>query len=162
MKLKYLPIFIFLFFTSAKSKAQFTTHTLVTAGYEYQNSNFLELGGKLLFLKNDDFIFRLGASGLFGVANGKFAAMPKIQGDILFNTQKNVDIRHAYYFLAGAEVTDKYIAPKAGVSIFGIVDLSAGYAFSFDKKGLNGKEMKGFNFNFTLNIPTVAIKDLAK
>ncbi len=161
MKLKYLPIFILLFFASTKTKAQFTTHTLVTAGYEYQNSNFLELGGKLLFLKNDDFIFRLGASGLFGVANGKFAAMPKIQGDFLVNSQKNVNIRHSYYFLAGAEVTHKYIAPKAGISIFGIVDLSAGYAFSFDKKGLNGKELKGLNLNFTLNIPTVAIKDLA-
>ena len=161
MKLKYLSFLIILFFAGNVSKAQLTTHTLVTAGYEYQNSNFLEVGGKLLFLKNDDLIFRLGASGLFGVANGKFAALPKVQGDILLNTQKNVDIRHSYYFLAGAEVTTKYIAPKAGISIFGIVDLSAGYAFSFDKEGVNGKELKGFNLNFTLNIPTVAIKELA-
>lgn len=162
MKLKFLTLFILLFFAGMFTKAQLATHTLVTVGYEYQNSSFAEVGGKLLFLSNDDLIFRLGASGLFGVVNGKFAAIPKIQGDILINTQKQVDIRHSYYFLAGAEVTSKYIAPKAGISIFGIVDLTAGYAFSFDKEGVNGKELKGFNLNFTINIPTVAIKDLAK
>ncbi len=161
MKLKLLSIFILLFFASTASKAQYTVHKLVTVGYAYQNSSFGEVGGKLLFLKNDDFIMRLGASGLLGVVNGKFAVLPKLQGDILINTEKNVDLRHAYYFLAGAEVTSKYIAPKAGISLFGIIDLSAGYAFSFDKEGVNGKELKGFNLNFTLNIPTVAIKDLA-
>lgn len=153
-------IFLFLFLAAGTvAKAQYTMHTLITAGYEYQNSSFAEVGAKLLFLKNDDLIFRLGASGLLGVANGKFAAMPKVQGDILVNTEKNVDVRHAYYYLVGAEVTNKYITPKVGISIFGIVDLSAGYAFSFDKKGLNGKEMKGLNLNFTFNIPTVVIKD---
>ncbi|MFC6266980.1 hypothetical protein [Frigoriflavimonas asaccharolytica] len=159
MNLKYFPLFILFFFASIGTKAQLTTHTLITAGYEYQNSSFAEVGGKLLFLKNDDFIFRLGASGLFGVVNGKFAALPKVQGDILVNTQRNVDIKHSYYLLAGAEITNKYIAPKAGISIFGIVDLSAGYAFSFDKSGINGKELKGFNLNFTLNMPTVVIAD---
>jgi hypothetical protein len=67
---------------------------------------------------------------------------------------------HAYYFLAGAEVTTKYAAPKIGATLFGIVDLTAGYAFSLDKKGINGKELKGLNLNFTVNIPLVLLHDL--
>ena len=161
MNIKYFSLLIFFFFAGFAAQAQYTIHKLVTVGYAYQNSSFGEIGGKLLFLENDDFIMRLGVSGLFGVANGKFAAMPKVQGDILINTEKNVDLRHAYYFMAGAEVTTKYIAPKVGATLFGLIDLSVGYAFPFDKKGLNGKEMKGFNLNFTINIPTVVINDLA-
>ena len=162
MNLKNLSFSILFLFASITIHAQYATHKLVTVGYAYQNSSFAEVGGKLLFLKSDDFIFRLGASGLFGVANGKFAALPKVQGDILINTERNVDIKHSYYFLAGAEVTSKYVAPKVGGTLFGLVDLAVGYAFSFDKKGLNGKELKGLNLNFTFNIPTVAINDLAR
>ena len=161
MNLKNLSFSILFLFASITIHAQYATHKLVTVGYSYQNSSFAEVGGKLLFLKSDDFIFRLGASGLFGVANGKFAALPKVQGDILINTERNVDIKHSYYFLAGAEITSKYVAPKVGATLFGLVDLSIGYAFPFDKKGLNGKELKGLNLNFTFNIPTVAINDLA-
>jgi len=62
--------------------------------------------------------------------------------------------------LSGAEVTTKYIAPKVGVSFFGLLDLSGGYAFPLGTKGLNGKEMKGLNINVALNIPTVLLHDL--
>ena len=96
---------------------------------------------------------------MMGSANSEFAVLPKVQGDILLNFERNVDIYHSYYFLAGAEVTTKYVAPKIGVSLFGLLDLSGGYAFSFDKSGINGKELKGLNINFTLNIPIVAIND---
>ena len=95
-----------------------------------------------------------------GVANEKFVIMPKVQGDILINFEKNVDLYHSYYFLAGAEVTTKYAAPKIGVSLFGLLDLTGGYAFSLDKSGINGKELKGLNINFTLNLPLVLLHDL--
>ena len=140
--------------------AQLAMHKMIHVGYVYQNQSFGEVGGRLLFLKNDDLIYRIGASALMGVSNSEFAILPKVQGDILINFEKNVDLYHAYYFLAGAEVTTKYAAPKIGATLFGIVDLTAGYAFSLDKKGINGKELKGLNLNFTVNIPLVLLHDL--
>ena len=144
------------------AKAQFTMHKLIHVGYVYQNQSFAELGGRLLFLENDDTIYRVGAAALLGSANGKFAVIPKIQGDILINFERNVDLYHSYYFLAGAEATTKYIAPKIGATLFGIIDLTGGYAFPIDKSGINGKELKGLNINFTLNLPLVMLNDLLK
>ncbi|WP_407405702.1 hypothetical protein [Chryseobacterium sp.] len=145
---------------SSFAKAQLTVHKLVNVGYVYQNQSFGEVGGKLLFLKNDDMIYRLGASALMGSTHSKYAIMPKIQADILLNFEKNVDFYHSYYFLAGVEGTNKYVAPKIGVSLFGILDLTGGYAFPISN--LNGKELKGLNINFTLNIPTTFLHDMLK
>jgi hypothetical protein len=151
-----------LFLLSTLVKAQYTMHKMISVGYTYQNQSFGEVGGKLLFLKNDDVIYRLGGSALMGVADSKFAIMPKLQADVLLNFEKNVDFYHSYYFLAGAEGTNKYIAPKIGVTLFGMLDLTGGYAFPIGDARLNGKEMKGLNINFTLNIPTVFIHDMFK
>lgn len=162
MKLKFIMLFGTLLCFSGFAKAQFAVHKMVHAGYVYQNQSFGELGGRLLFLENDDTIYRIGAAALMGVANQKFAIMPKIQGDVLLNFERNVDFYHSYYFLAGAEATTKYVAPKIGVTLFGLIDLTGGYAFPIDKKGIHGKELKGLNINFTVNIPTVMIHDLMK
>lgn len=143
-------------------KAQYTMHKMISVGYTYQNQSFGEVGGKLLFLKNDDVIYRLGGSAMMGGVDSKFAIMPKIQADVLLNFQKDVDFYHSFYFLAGAEGTNKYIAPKIGVTLFGLIDLTGGYAFPIGDTLLNGKEMKGLNINFTLNIPTVFIHDMFK
>ncbi|WP_126652661.1 hypothetical protein [Chryseobacterium aureum] len=150
------------FLLSTLVKAQYTMHKMISVGYAYQNQSFGELGGKLLFLKNDDVIYRLGGSALMGVADSRFAIMPKLQADVLLNFEKNVDFYHSYYFLAGVEGTTKYIAPKIGVTLFGMLDLTGGYAFPIGDTRLNGKEMKGLNINFTLNIPTVFIHDMFK
>ena len=159
-KFVFSIVFLLLFF--GVSKAQFTVHKMVHVGYVYQNQSFAEVGGRLLFLENDDVIYRLGVAGLMGSTNGKFAIMPKVQGDILFNFERNVDLYHAIYFLAGAEATTKYIAPKAGVTLFGLIDLTGGYAFPINKSGINGKELKGLNVNFTINLPLVMLHDLLK
>ena len=154
--------FLLILFANQTAKSQLTMHKLVHVGYVYQNQSFAELGGRLLFLENDDMIYRLGAAAMLGSANGKFAVLPKIQGDILINFQRNVDLYHSYYFLAGAEATTKYIAPKIGATLFGIIDLTGGYAFPIDKSGINGKELKGLNINFTLNLPIPMLHDLLK
>ncbi len=146
----------------AKTSAQFTTHRFLHAGYTYQNQSFGEVGAKLLFLKTDDVLYRIGASALMGTANQKFAILPKIQGDILINFEKNVDFYHSYYFLAGADVTTKYIAPKVGLNILGLLDLTGGYAFSIDDHGINGKKLQGINIGVTLNLPFVLLHDLMK
>ncbi|SFI43279.1 hypothetical protein [Halpernia frigidisoli] len=154
-------LFIFGFiFLSQSSSAQVTIHKMLHVGYVYQNQSFAELGGRLLFLNNDDFIYRVGASALVGSTNSKFAILPKLQGDILINTERNVDVFHSYYFLAGAEATSKYIAPKIGASLFGIIDLTGGYAFPFSGQTVKGKELKGFNLNFTINLPLTMLHDL--
>ena len=160
MNFRFAIAILSIFFLSTFAKAQYTVHKMISVGYTYQNQSFGELGGKLLFLKNDDVIYRLGASALMGSTNSEFAIMPKLQADVLLNFQKNVDFYHSYYFLVGAEGTNKYIAPKIGVTLFGILDLTGGYAFQIGD--LNGKEMKGLNVNFTLNIPTVFIHDMFK
>ncbi|MDR6921662.1 MULTISPECIES: hypothetical protein [Chryseobacterium] len=151
-----------IFFLSIAAKAQYTMHKMVSVGYTYQNQSFGDVGGKLLFLKNDDVIYRLGASAMMGSTNSKFAIMPKLQADVLLNFEKNVDFYHSYYFLVGAEGTNKYVAPKVGVTLFGMLDLTGGYAFPIGDTRLNGKEMKGLNINFTLNVPTVFIHDMFK
>ena len=104
-------------------------HKMISVGYTYQNQSFGEIGGKLLFLKNDDVIYRVGGSAMMGSVDSKFAIMPKLQADVLLNFEKNVDFYHSYYFLAGVEGTNKYIAPKIGVTLFGMLDLTGGYAF---------------------------------
>ena len=162
MNFRFAVTILSLFFLSTLAKAQYTMHKMVTVGYTYQNQSFGELGGKLLFLKNDDVIYRLGGSALMGSANSKFAIMPKLQADVLLNFEKNVDFYHSYYFLIGAEGTNKYVAPKVGVTLFGILDLTGGYAFPIGNSGINGKELKGLNVNLSLNIPTVFIHDMFK
>lgn len=158
--LAFCTLFLISFSTAAK--AQLTMHKMVTAGYVYQNQSFGELGGKLLFLKKDDVIFRVGASALLGATNGQFAIMPKANADFLINFERNVDFYHSYYFVAGVEGTRKYIAPKVGFTLFGILDLTGGYAFPLGNATLHGKELKGLNINFTLNVPTTFIHDMLK
>lgn len=162
MNFRFAIVLLFLFFLSILAKAQYTMHKMINVGYVYQNQSFGEVGGRLLFLKNDDVIYRLGGSALMGATNSKFAIMPKLQADVLLNFEKNVDFYHSYYFLLGAEGTNKYIAPKIGVTLFGLLDLTAGYAFPMGDAELNGKQLKGVNVNFTLNIPTVFIHDMFK
>lgn len=162
MNFRTVVAILSVFLLSTMVKAQYTMHKMISVGYMYQNQSFGEIGGKLLFLKNDDVIYRLGGSALMGVADSKFAIMPKLQADVLLNFEKNVDFYHSYYFLAGVEGTTKYIAPKIGVTLFGMLDLTGGYAFPIGDTRLNGKEMKGLNINFTLNIPTVFIHDMFK
>lgn len=162
MNFRTAVVILSVFFLSTLAKAQYTMHKMISVGYTYQNQSFGEIGGKLLFLKNDDVIYRLGGSALMGSADSKFAIMPKLQADVLLNFEKNVDFYHSYYFLAGVEGTNKYIAPKIGVTLFGMLDLTGGYAFPIGDTRLNGKEMKGVNINFTLNIPTVFIHDMFK
>ncbi len=152
-------IFFFgIFFIGFRAQSQVTVHPTVFAGYEYQNQSFGELGARFIFLKNDDVLYRVSGSALVGLVNSKFTVLPKIQGDALFNFSKNDDIKHSYYFLLGAEATNKYIAPKAGISLFGIVDFTGGYAFNYGNQFINDKELKGFNFNFTVNIPLVVLE----
>lgn len=148
-------IFLLCFLGLAFSKAQTTMHSMIFAGYEYQNQSFGELGARFLFLKNNHALYRISASGLIGEVNDKFTIIPKIQGDVLFNFNQNTTLQHGNYFLVGAEVTNKYVAPKAGISVLGIIDFTGGYAFNYGNKFTNGKELKGFNFNFSLNIPLV-------
>ncbi len=162
MNFRTVVAILSLFLLSTMVKAQYTMHKMISVGYTYQNQSFGEVGGKLLFLKNDDVIYRLGGSALMGVADSRFAIMPKLQADVLLNFEKNVDFYHSYYFLAGVEGTNKYIAPKIGVTLFGMLDLTGGYAFPIGDTRLNGKEMKGLNINFTLNVPTVFIHDMFK
>ena len=147
----FITIFIMGQYVMAQQK--FTTHKIISIGYQYQNQSFAEVGGKLLFLKNDHILYRAGASVLMGANHQKFSVIPKLQGDILVNFDENVDISHSIYYLLGADFTTKYFTPKVGLSLFGILDISAGYSLSIDNELVNGRKMKGLNFNLGLNLP---------
>lgn len=143
------------FILGFKGNAQLTTHHMIFVGYQYQNQSFGEVGYRLLFLKKDDILYRISGSGLMGSVNSKFTIVPKIQADLLLNFNKNTNLQHGYYFLAGTEITPKYIAPKVGISALGIIDITAGYGFQLGNNTLNDKILKGINLNFTVNIPLV-------
>ncbi|SDE44733.1 hypothetical protein SAMN05421544_10982 [Riemerella columbipharyngis] len=150
----YFLIFA-LFLLGGKAQAQLTMHPMATVGYTYQNQNFGELGGKLLFLKKDEMLYRIGASALIGSVKGKISVIPKLQTDVLFNFSKGHSVKQPHYFVLGAEATNKFFSPKLGISAFGLIELSGGYAFPWNNQTLNGKTLKGVNFNCTFNIPLV-------
>lgn len=158
--IKRLLILFFVMTTAVALRAQLTMHKMVHAGYIYQNQSFGEVGARLLFLNHDDVVYRVGGAAVVGAVNGKFAIMPKVQGDILLNFERNVDFYHSYYFLAGAEVTNKYFAPKIGATLFGMLDVTGGYAFPLGE--LHGKRLKGINIGVTLSIPIVLISELSE
>lgn len=155
-----LSAFAFLLFFSSNFAQDITPHKLLSVGYTYQNQSFGEVGAKVILKATDDFMFRVGVSGLFGAANGKFAALPKAQGEVMLNFQRNVDFYHSWYAVGGVDVTSKYVAPKAGFTMFGLLDVTAGYAIPWGDATLNGKQLKGLNLTIGLNIPTVLIYDL--
>ena len=154
-------LFLAFLFSSSLAHAQNTSYTMISAGYAYQNQSFGEIGGKLFIAQKDtdNVAFRVGASALMGATNGKFAIMPKVQGDILFNPRKEVYVAHAYYYMAGVEATTKYFAPYLGISLLGLFDITGGYAFSYPNQTLHGKELKGFRLGVTFNIPTEPFKN---
>lgn len=162
MKQTFLLTILFLCFGLFQSKAQLTAHTLVHVGYTYQNQSFGEVGARVLLLSNDDVLYRVGGSALLGASNGEMKVLPKIQGDVLLNFERGVDFYHSYYFLLGAEATTKYIAPKVGVSLFGLLDLTGGYGFSLDPEGIGGEPLEGLNIGVSLNLPVVMLVDLFK
>ena len=159
-KSKWSLLLAFLF-GSSLIHAQNTSFTMISVGYAYQNQSFGEVGGKILFTQKDtdNVAFRVGASALMGATNGKFAIMPKVHGDILFNPRKEVYVAHAYYYMAGVEATTKHFAPYLGISLFGLFDITGGYAFSYPNQALHGKELKGFRLGVTFNMPTELFKN---
>lgn len=154
--MRFLGLFFILIF--ANFKAQHTIYPMLSVGYTYQNQNFGEVGGKILFLKKDEIAYRIGGSALIGSTHGKFSIMPKIQGDILFNFRENVDIHQGFYYITGAETTTKYFAPYIGISALGILDFTAGYGFNYPNQTLNDKTLKGIKFGISLNIPLVVFQ----
>ena len=154
-------LFLAFLFSSSLAHAQNTSYMMISAGYAYQNQSFGEVGGKLFIAQEDtdNVAFRVGASALVGATNGKFAIMPKVHGDILFNPRKEVYVAHAYYYMAGVEATTKYFAPYLGISLLGLFDITAGYAFSYPNQTLHGKELKGFHLGVTFNMPTELFKN---
>ncbi|MEC5394759.1 hypothetical protein [Bergeyella sp. RCAD1439] len=158
MKKSIVGLLIMLFWGSFFSAQAVAVHPLVHAGYVYQNQSFGELGGRVLFLRKDQVLWRAGAAALMGSVNGKGAVLPKIQGEVLFNFGAPRDVSYPYYFLVGVEATSKYASPKAGLNVLGLLDFSVGYALPFGAARLNEKRLEGLNFGVTLNVPLVVFK----
>ena len=141
-----------------KRESDFYLIPALSLGYYYQNQSFGEIGGKFILPlpKTDEhLIFRIGASAIIGATNSKFAIMPKISTDLLFNPRKEVYVSHGYYYLVGIESTTKSFSPYIGLSVMSVLDITGGYAFSYPNQNLNGKELKGFRLGITINIPFI-------
>lgn len=142
-------------------QAQYTAHYLLHTGYTLQkNTHYGELGAGILLLKTDDVVWRGQAGVQLGSKGGKAQILPKAQADVLLNFRKNADLRHSYYFLAGSEFTTEYAAPKAGISLFGLLDLTAGYGFAYTEK--NRENYNGLNIGLKLHLPIVVLQELRK
>lgn len=146
--------FLLSFSSTVNAQNKLTSHYFIQAGYTHLKGNWREIGGKILFLKNDDILFTLGASTLIGFKNKNMSFIPKIEGNVLLNFEKNPYLYHSYYFLIGNQISAKYITPQIGISLFGLLDLTSGYAFP-----ITHEKMKGFNVNLKLNIPLVILFD---
>lgn len=151
MKKRFALIALLLSLTAYN--AQYTTYTLISAGYSYQKQSFADVGAKLLLIKKDDYGFRLGGYAIMGATNGKFVILPKAQADVIFNFRRNIDVFHSIYYIAGAESTTHYFAPYAGMSVMGLLDFTAGHGFAYGGKTLHGKELGGFQFGLKLSLP---------
>ncbi|MBS1570991.1 MAG: hypothetical protein JST62_01145 [Bacteroidetes bacterium] len=150
---KKITISFLIFFGWYALQAQLTSHVAAFVGYQYQKQSFGELGLRYIFLKNDNFLYRLGGGVQIGEVKDKIAFIPKLQGDFLWNTNDNTAIQHPYYFIVGTEVSTQAISPKVGISLFGILDFTAGYSFAYND--IRGKKLDGVNANITVNIPLV-------
>lgn len=132
-------------------------HPLLFGGYEYNNHHFLNIGGRLLFLRNDDALFRVAPSALIGMNDGRVRVLPQIQTDLLLNFQKNRSLAHGHYWLIGVSANTHQITPKVGVNVLGVLEATIGYNFGY--QDFLEKNMNGIHAGLILNVPVVIFKN---
>lgn len=116
-----------------------------SAGYQYQNGNYLKVSGWALLDQYKAGFFKVDAGANFSWMQDKTTVIPELGLSYYFAEQWR------WAFLK-AEVTPYTVTPKLGLSIVSLVDLGLGYGFEFNKKK-DFVPIKGFTLSVGINIP---------
>lgn len=150
---KFFKITAFIFSLFAfVPKVESQVYPVAYAGFEHQNQGFANIGGRLL-IEGNIAAYRVGAGVLMGATKSKFSLIPKIDADIILNSGVRNHSATPTGILIGGEATNYFIAPRAGLTFFGLLDLTAGYGFNYKDKSFRGRTFEGPNLNASLNIP---------
>lgn len=114
-------------------------------GYQYQSGTFLKASAWGLFAPNQSQYIKFDAGANFTWMMDQSTVIPEFGVTYYLN---NVAV---WPFIKG-EITPYTATAKAGISVFSILELSAGYGFDINTKE-NFKPIDGFTFGVGLNIP---------
>lgn len=114
-------------------------------GYQYQSGSFLKASAWTLFAPNQSQYIKFDAGANFTWMMDQSTVIPEFGITYYLN---NVAV---WPFVKG-EITPYTATAKAGISVFSILELSAGYGFDINTKK-NFKPIDGFTFGVEVNIP---------
>lgn len=116
-----------------------------SVGYQYQSGSFLKASGWGLFALNPSQYLKLDAGANFTWMMNKSTVIPELGVTYYLN---NVAV---WPFIKG-EITPHTANAKAGISVFSLLDIAAGYGFDINtKQGF--KPVEGFTFSMGLSLP---------
>jgi len=116
-----------------------------SVGYQYQNGSFLKASAWGLFAPNQSQYIKFDAGANFTWMLDQTTVIPEFGVTYYLN---NVAV---WPFIKG-EITPYTATAKAGISIFSLLELSAGYGFDINTKK-DFKPIDGFTFGVGVNIP---------
>lgn len=114
-------------------------------GYQYQSGSFLKASAWGLFAPNQSQYIKIDGGANFTWMMDRTTVIPELGVTYYLN---NVAV---WPFVKG-EITPHTATAKAGISVFSILELSAGYGFDINTKK-DFKPIDGFTFGVGLNIP---------
>lgn len=114
-------------------------------GYQYQNGNFLKASGWGLFAPNDEQFLRIDAGANFIWIGSGATVVPEL-GLTYYLSDKAL-----WPFIKG-EITPHTVSPKAGISVFSLIDMGVGYGFDINTKNSLGP-IDGLTFSIDIKIP---------
>lgn len=114
-------------------------------GYQYQSGSFLKASAWTLFAPNQSQYIKFDAGANFTWMLDQTTVMPEFGMTYYLN---NVAV---WPFIKG-EITPYTATAKAGISIFSMLELSAGYGFDLNTKE-NFKPIDGFTIGVGINVP---------
>ncbi|MGJ1205789.1 hypothetical protein [Sphingobacterium lactis] len=114
-------------------------------GYQYQSGSFLKASAWGLFAPNQSQYIKIDGGANFTWMMDGTTVIPELGVTYYLN---NVAV---WPFVKG-EITPHTATAKAGISVFSILELSAGYGFDINTKK-DFKPIDGFTFGVGLNIP---------
>ncbi|OYD40389.1 hypothetical protein CHT99_19005 [Sphingobacterium cellulitidis] len=114
-------------------------------GYQYQSGSFLKASAWTLFAPNQSQYIKFDAGANFNWMMNQTTVIPEFGITYYLN---NV----AVWPLLKGEITPYTATAKAGISVFSILELSAGYGFDINTKE-NFKTIDGFTVGVGVNIP---------
>jgi len=149
--IKYPLIFLLLFtvlhVSNAQEKDKSTNGWIFgpSIGYQYQSGSLLKASAWTLFAPNQSQYIKFDAGANFAWMLNQSTVIPEFGVTYYLN---NVAV---WPFIKG-EITPYTATTKVGISVFSLLELSAGYGFNIKTKE-NFKPIDGFTFGLGINVP---------